>query len=779
MKNQGKCNMRYRQYSLFFLIPFFIFCVFCLMYPFLFAQNQLRDRKIVVGGDYNYPPYEYLDESGRPAGYNVELTKALMEELGLRYEIRLGPWGEIRQALETGEIDVIHGMFYSSERDRTVDFTPPHTYIYHAVFARKGDNGITSPDDIRGKEIIVMEGDIMHEYVLQHQLTAHPVLVKDQAEALKLLAEGKHDYALIAELPGLYWIDQLDLDNIQLAGPSLLSVKYCYATLEKNMELLHLIGQGLAILNQTGEYQEIWDEWLGVYDFRSHPLQRFFKYLIAGLLALLISAAVVFLWILALRRTVASQTSELNQEIFQRQQVQEELEKSEIRYRSIFENSPEAILFTEPGGRVFDANPAACRLLGRTKEEICTLGREGIMDITDERITEALKESRGEGVFFGELNFRRSDGTPFPVEVTSGLFSDGEGRKRSIIFMRDISEKKLMERELQENEERLRYILDSIPDMVLQLDRDMRILWANKSALEKNRHAAGKTCYDAFPGRKGVCEGCPCYRAFKTGQIEWATMYQPASKTAGEGYWENIGIPQKNKDGEIETVIEISRNITERVISENRIRDSLREKETLLQEIHHRVKNNMNVVSSLLQLQGSSADDERVREALKESQGRIYAMSAVHEILHNSKNLAEIDLKAYLENLVNILIQTFTHNKRNIAFSVYSDKITLTAEEASPLGLTVNELVSNSLKYAFPDDRAGEVRIEAAAHNGQLILVVKDNGIGLPVDLDWKNSSSLGLKLVRSLVENQLEGSVALTSDHGTTFTISFPFRAE
>ena len=204
------------------------------------------------------------------------------------------------------------------------------------------------------------------------------------------------------------------------------------------------------------------------------------------------------------------------------------------------------------------------------------------------------------------------------------------------------------------------------------------------------------------------------------------------------------------------------------------IEASLKEKETLLQEIHHRVKNNMNVISSLLKLHENSVEDDSAKNALRESQGRIYTMSAVHEALYNSERLSEVDLTAYLAKISETLIQTYTITPGKVNFITTGDNVKLNIDQASPLGLTVNELISNSLKYAFPDSTEGTISVTTNLLDRQIQLVVYDNGLGMPENLDWKNTNTLGLKLVRSLVENQLHGSIDMERNEGTKFTILF-----
>ena len=182
----------------------------------------------------------------------------------------------------------------------------------------------------------------------------------------------------------------------------------------------------------------------------------------------------------------------------------------------------------------------------------------------------------------------------------------------------------------------------------------------------------------------------------------------------------------------------------------------------------------MNVITSLLNLQAKSIDDDRTKDILKDSQNRIYAMAAIHETLHGSENLSEIDLKKYLSKITTSVFQSSSIDSKKVKLKNDIEEMPISINQASPLGLTINELISNSLKYAFPEDRTGEISVSMKKLNQELELIIMDDGVGMPEGLDWKNSKSLGLKLVRTLVENQLDGSLAMESNNGTKFTIKF-----
>lgn len=219
--------------------------------------------------------------------------------------------------------------------------------------------------------------------------------------------------------------------------------------------------------------------------------------------------------------------------------------------------------------------------------------------------------------------------------------------------------------------------------------------------------------------------------------------------------------------------IVVLRDVTDRKRSE-RIKKSLREKEILLREIHHRVKNNIQIISSLLNLQTHYIKDKSYVDMLRESQHRIRSMGLIHEKLYQSENLAEIHFTEYVKTLVYSLFRSYGVNTGRIAVKTDIEDISLDIDTAIPCGLIINELVSNSLKYAFPGERTGEITIQLHSRNGHIELVVADNGTGIPEHIDFRTTSSLGLHLVTILVEEQLKGEISLDRNKGTAFHITF-----
>jgi two-component sensor histidine kinase len=216
------------------------------------------------------------------------------------------------------------------------------------------------------------------------------------------------------------------------------------------------------------------------------------------------------------------------------------------------------------------------------------------------------------------------------------------------------------------------------------------------------------------------------------------------------------------------------RDITEDRRSEENLKSSVREKEVLLQEVHHRVKNNLQVISGLLDLQSYHITDERSREIYKESQNRVITMALIHEELYQARDLAQVDYGTYIRNLANNLFASYAVDPGKVNLNIRTEEVQMVVDTAIPCGLIINELITNSFKHAFPDGQKGEVTIIFRQRDeGRYHLEIGDDGVGMPEDLDIGKTSSLGLQLVTLLVK-QLSGEMRIECDKGTRFVIDF-----
>ncbi len=231
---------------------------------------------------------------------------------------------------------------------------------------------------------------------------------------------------------------------------------------------------------------------------------------------------------------------------------------------------------------------------------------------------------------------------------------------------------------------------------------------------------------------------------------------------------------RRRLDGSVTHYQGIAIDITDRKQAQEKIKTSLLEKETMLKEIHHRVKNNLQVISSLLSLQSGYVHDENYRKIFQESQDRVKVMANIHTMLYQSADLARVDFGGFIRDLAGRLQQSYGSAASPVEIHANVSDVSLPIETSIPCGLILNELVSNALKHAFPEGRGGEVNISMKAEGDHFTLTVQDNGIGFPEAVDFQNTQSLGLELVNLLV-GQINGTIDLQVDGGTTFTITFP----
>jgi PAS domain S-box-containing protein len=218
---------------------------------------------------------------------------------------------------------------------------------------------------------------------------------------------------------------------------------------------------------------------------------------------------------------------------------------------------------------------------------------------------------------------------------------------------------------------------------------------------------------------------------------------------------------------------ELKKEIAQRKLAQDQINESLKEKIVLLREIHHRVKNNLQIVSSLLNLQAGYITDKKILEVFKESQTRIRSMALIHEKLYQSRDLDKINFSDYIHSLIKDLFRSYQSQANKVNIKSETGQIFLEIDQAILCGLIVNELVSNAIKHAFIGREKGEIIVKLLEDNNNYQIIVKDNGIGFPEDIDIQNTDSLGLQLVTSLT-SQMLGDIEIFSDNGTTVRISF-----
>lgn len=342
----------------------------------------------------------------------------------------------------------------------------------------------------------------------------------------------------------------------------------------------------------------------------------------------------------------------------------------------------------------------------------------------------------------------------------------------------DITLAKQAESALKESEEWFRNLVETSSDWVWEVDANDFYTYASPKVREllgyEPEELLGKTPFDLMPPEE-LARVANFFYAIAAAQEPFNCVENTNLHKNGHlVVLESSGVPIFNADGTFRGYRGMDRDITDRKQSDFQLRASLKEKEVLLKEIHHRVKNNLQVISSLLKLQAGYIDDENVQSLFTESYNRVRSMALIHEKLYQTSNLAKIEAGDYIRNLVDNLFRSYNISTQKIDLCLKVDKILLDVDTAVPCGLIINEIVSNALKYAFTHQKCGEISIHFIKKDSDyLLLSIKDNGTGLPPDFNLEESESLGLQLVVNLTE-QLEGTLTYGSNGGTCFKILF-----
>lgn len=477
------------------------------------------------------------------------------------------------------------------------------------------------------------------------------------------------------------------------------------------------------------------------------------------------------------------------------------ISRREKSYRQLIENSPYGIIIHKRG-KILYANKRASEILNfKTPEEI--LNRNGYDFIKKEQLDLAKKMypdlAKVSDVDHIEMKVKDANGMFLEVELKPVL-CDWEGEKAVQVSFRDISfkkqleeekvrskiieasnkllkkeitERKKIEKKLFDNERYTRSIIDSSIDMICSTDKNGYIVEYNETAKKifgyEPEEVIGKHAnllYANDEEREKVSKRLKETGFFK-GEVENVkkngerfVSYLTASFIYDEG---------KNIVGSMG----ISRDITEEIKQKNELEDSLREKEVLLQEVHHRVKNNLQIISSILNLQSSYINDKKILNILKESQNRIKSMSYIHENLYQTNDFSRVNFGEYIKNLSSNLLLTYLQPGKKVNLKIDVEDVFFNLDLAIPCGLIINELLTNALKYAFPENSSGDIEIKMKKSGQDILLSIEDDGVGMDKKIDIEKTETLGLQLVSSLA-NQIDATIQLELERGTRFIIEF-----
>lgn len=467
-------------------------------------------------------------------------------------------------------------------------------------------------------------------------------------------------------------------------------------------------------------------------------------------------------------------------DITERRQAELALREAEARFRALVEQMP-AITYTAALDDISSAlyiSPQIA-MLGFSPEEWVSDPQHFVKQLHPDdvpRVLAEMEEMRTSGKpLQSEYRIFTREGKMLWVSDQANLIYDHAGRpvcSQGIMF--DITQRKEVEEALYDSVQRMRLIADNLPALIAYIDKDQLYQFANRQfeewyatpdiAGKHLRAIAGEQQYLAIADYVQMAlSGTPI-------TFDYARTYPDGRRR----FVEIAYIPHITADRDVSGFFTLVQDLTERMEAEEQIKASLEEKVVLLKEIHHRVKNNLQVVTSLLYLQAEQITDPHVRAILQDSQNRVKSMALIHEKLYQAKDQVRVDVAEYIRNLTTYLFRSYTEQASGVALVVKADDIHLGIDTAMPCGLIINELFSNALKHAFPVGKSGEINVELRRDaDGAYTLSVRDNGVGLPQEIDLYKTTSLGLQLVHTLV-HQIDGQLELHRNGGTEFCIRF-----
>lgn len=470
-------------------------------------------------------------------------------------------------------------------------------------------------------------------------------------------------------------------------------------------------------------------------------------------------------------------------DITERKKLEEALRESEERYRTLYESSRDGIVAANLDGIITECNPAYAEMLGYSREELRKIKFLDIIPpkwhIVNKAYFTQVMENGHAGEF--EKEYIRKDGTIFPVSLRSWRVDDASGKSVGVwSIVRDITERKKAEVVSKRSKQLLESTLNSLFNAVFILDDEAKIVDCNTAASEifgySREEMLGKATVFLHISEAALSEFRKhLYVAIEDKGFLKGFDFRMKRKDGSVFPTEHSVMPLLDESGNRAGWVSVVHDITERKKAEEQMRATLREKELLLKELNHRVKNNFQLITSILDMVGMRARNEETLRLCASVHARIHAMALIHSQLYTSGSFNQVDLGAHIRELIDYLAQVYAMNGRAITSVTDAAEVHLPITQAVPCALTLNEVLSNSFKHAFTGRQKGVIEIFLRkSADGTVTIRVKDDGVGVPDDFDIDKVNTLGLKLARNLVQEQLNGKFQIKHDEGTEVLIEF-----
>jgi PAS domain S-box-containing protein len=795
--------------SKFILTSIFFFFFFISLLSKGSAEAKVAtNNRITVATLRDSSLFSFIDKhTGKPSGFFIEFMNEIAKRGGFSVSYKFEEdWKNLLSAVQNGEADLALGLAVTEERKQFLAFTWPIDTTTVSSFVR-ASNYSDDPLD-KAKRVGIRKGSYTGRIIQKN----HPNIAIEEYESY---SEGLFDLLaghIDAFCASTSVITQLSKesgieDKIKIAGKPIDEFKSAVGMQKSNTELLNKLNKIIDEYIHTAEYRHLYTKW------HATPTPYW-----TGKRILIVSAVMGIIMIMVMTGWRYYSLSHLNKSLV-------ELEQN---FRTLFDQSADAIILFAPSGRIVDVNKVAIDRYKYSREEFIGMdigqlySPENIHDVTG-KIETLIKKER--------LSFEgqhiTKDGIVIPTEVNARVV-EMNGGHLSISTCRDITERKNAEKTLA-REIAFQSAIGEVSEAFISPGTDISTLskvvlhkalsltgsaygyvsevdrttgsslaYTLTEMMDEQCSVTGENQRIAFPkGPSGYNalwgHSLNSFEAFYTNSPQTHSAFKgcyPSGHVPVERFLSVPAISSGRLIGQIALAnpkaeyTEDDLNITKRLASiyaigvdrkrmEADLRQSIIEKETLLKEIHHRVKNNMAVVSSLLNLAAYNIKDPTIRQQFEESQQRVKSMALVHEKLYHTKNLSAINFKDYITTILEEIIALHSEYRNRIIPDINIADIELDLDSAVPCGLILNELLMNVCKHAFPGSMEGLLHIEFVKTGDTYTLTVKDNGVGLPEGFDYSKNETLGLEIVNAL-SRQLNGNFQIKSNNGTEAVLTF-----
>jgi PAS domain S-box-containing protein len=756
-------------------------------------------ESVTIGIPDVFPPLMFKGEDKRFQGIVLDYLDLFSNRTGIRFEPVSEKLSELPELIQSRRTDMFPA-FMNLSPNSYMDLTDTCFTIPWVIVNRIEAPYFRDASDLNGMKVCVVKDIPLFDYLKKN----HPEIALQPADnpiaAMKSVSRGDADAFAGAFVVAGYVMQKYRVPNLKIAGqPGFEDFSFKFAVRNDWPELVSILNKVIRSIPHS-EQDQIFQEWMPIRYEHAVGWRTVITWVlwVGGVLGII--SAIMLFW-----------NRKLTREILQRKKVEIDLRDSETQFRMVFEQGRDAIFWSDAEtGIIVKCNAKAEDLTERTREELIGMHQLRLHPSDRDYREIFLQAVNVKPIpdIYGEVISRTGKLTPVLISTTivtlasrriiQGIFHDIGERKQLdevLVFLAKTSAGTERETFF---ETMTRYLGESLGMDFVCIDRlegdgltaRTVAVWCDGKFEENVTYDLKDTPCGEVVGKRVCCFSAgvctlfprdPVLRNLGAESYVGVTLFSYNGEPIGT--IAVIGRRPIEKQTMVESTLKLvsvrAAAELERLDADAALRTSLAEKEVLLKEVHHRVKNNLAAIIGLMELEAQSLNNELARTSLEELSSRIRSMALVHEQLYRSENFARIDFKEYLDSLM-VHLQSSYERSADIHVSVTATGVRMGLDNAVPCGLLITELVTNAFKYAFPVgfSRGGagncQIIVSAEWDGGTYTLVVADNGVGFPADMDWMNTRTLGLELVRMLGHHQLRGRIDLDRNCGTAFRLRF-----